>query len=110
MALFDALFASGSFPTLVRTEASAMFDLNLVWAYVDPVTVLPATSIIATLVGVIVLFGKSILRAVVRWARLARLQWRGATGLRGTHFELQRRRAGESEAGTARRHGIGHEK
>jgi len=32
-----------------------MFDLHMVWAYVDPVTVLPVTSVIATVVGVFML-------------------------------------------------------
>jgi len=64
-----------------------MFDLHVVWAYVDPVTVLPVTSIIATVVGVSVLGGQSIFQAVVRWARLATLQWRGGTDLIGNQFE-----------------------
>jgi len=40
-------------------EASTMFDLHMVRAYVDPVTVLPVTSMIATVVGVTMLCGKS---------------------------------------------------
>jgi len=86
-----------------------MLDLHVLWAYVDPVTILPVTSVIATVVGVCVLCGKSILQAAARWARLAKLQWRGGAGLGGTHFELQRRRAAESESATASRHGIGQE-
>ncbi len=69
-----------------------MLDLQVVWAYVDPVTILPVTSIIATLVGVIMLCGRSIQRAVVRWARLGRS---GGTGLQGAHLR-------SSTVGTAR--------
>ena len=86
-----------------------MLDLRMVWAYVDPVTVLPLTSVIATVVGVIMFCGKSVLQAVVRWTRLAKLRRRRGTGLRGAHFELQRRRRGERTAGTALRNGTGRE-
>lgn len=51
-----------------------MSFLQLVWAYVDPVTVLPVTSLIATVVGVVVLGGRSIVESVTRWARMARPQ------------------------------------
>ncbi|MGO9462685.1 MAG: hypothetical protein ACLQIB_47200 [Isosphaeraceae bacterium] len=82
-----------------------MLDLQVVWAYVDPVTILPVTSIIATLVGVIMLCGRSIQRAVVRWARLGRS---GGTGLQGAHFALKHRRDGESKAAAARPSGLGY--
>ncbi len=49
-----------------------MSEFQLVWAYVDPVTVLPVTSLIATVVGVMVLGGKSIVESVARWARMAK--------------------------------------
>ncbi len=70
-----------------------MFDLRVIWAYVDPVTVLPVTSLIATVVGVIVLGGKSIFQAVVGWARLARARWRDGAGRSGTHSARYRHRA-----------------
>ncbi len=85
-----------------------MLDLHVVWAYVDPVTILPVTSIIATVVGVIMLCGKSILHAVVRWARLTRFSRFGGTDLEGPHFALKHRRDGESNAVNASPHGIGH--
>jgi hypothetical protein len=60
-------------------EASAMTELQLVWAYVDPVTVLPVTSLIATVVGVVVLGGRSLVESVARWARTARPHIGGGT-------------------------------
>ena len=65
-----------------------MFHLVLVWAYVDPVTVLPATSIIATVVGVLMLCGKSTLHAIVRCVRTATMRERGVTATGRTHFTL----------------------
>jgi len=78
-----------------------MWNLHMIWAYVDPVTVLPITAIIATVVCTFLLCGKSILRAVVRWARLRRF---GGTGLRGAHFARRHRLPGKSEAETASSH------
>jgi len=80
----------------------------MVWAYVDPVTILPVTSIIATVVGLIMLCGRSILHPVKRLTRLARLRRLGATGLRGTHFALTHRQDGDSDAAAAIRYGVEH--
>jgi hypothetical protein len=89
-------------------EASAVSDLHMVWAYVDPVTVLPLTSLIATVVGVFVLCGKSMKQAVTRWVAVATMHWRGGPAGRSVHFGLQRRRRGEFKA-VGRRHGAGQE-
>jgi hypothetical protein len=70
----------------VRKEASPMSDWHLVWAYVDPVTVLPVTSLIATVVGVVVLGGRSIVESLARWARMAKPHCGGGTGAERRSF------------------------
>jgi len=42
---------------------------SFVFAYFGPETVLPVTSVIATVLGVVMMFGKSTLRFVLRWRR-----------------------------------------
>jgi hypothetical protein len=80
-------------------EASAMMGFCSVWAYVDPVTVLPVTSIIATVVGVFLFCGKTAWRSVVGWARFAMYKVVAVKTPSGAHFEHQRR---ESKAVTVR--------
>ncbi len=64
---------------------SAMFVL----AYFSPETMLPATSILATAIGIFMMFGKGIFRIVVGSCRqiLARPGSKGA--LKGPHFSMQ---------------------
>ena len=65
---------------------SAMFVL----AYFSPETMLPATSILATAIGIFMMFGKGTLRIVMGAFRqiLARPGPNGA--LKGPHFSMQR--------------------
>jgi hypothetical protein len=67
-------------------EASAMLNSDVFWAYVDPVAVLPVTSILATAVGVGVLCGKTVLQFVARWARLTMRNWVASAVPSGAHF------------------------
>jgi hypothetical protein len=76
-------------------EANVMFDSYLVWAYVDPVTVLPVTSIIATVLGVFVLCGKNVLSSVGRWVGLAKFSRVSRPAPQGTHFSMRRYGSGE---------------
>jgi hypothetical protein len=99
----------GYFRFFVRTEASGMTDLQLFSAYVDPVAVLPVTSIVATVVGVIVLCGKSTLQSVVRLSRRMTLRRHRGAGLRGAHFELRRRVRDERASESSYRNGAGTE-
>ena len=49
-----------------------MYSMNVVFAYLAPREVLPVTSVLATLVGVALIFGRSTLRQVARWVRLVK--------------------------------------
>ena len=82
-----------------------MLDLQLVWAYVDPVTVLPITSLVATVVGVLVLCGNRIVQSFARVARLARFSWRGITVPNRPHSDLARCRECLDGETSARRAG-----
>jgi hypothetical protein len=86
-------------------EACAMWELHLAWAYVDPVTVLPITSLVATVVGVLVLCGNRIVQSFTRLARLARLYLRGNTVPNRPHSDLGRCRQCEQKAIPGRREG-----
>jgi hypothetical protein len=85
-------------------EARAMLILHLAWAYVDPVTVLPITSLVATVVGVLVLCGNGIVQSFARMARLARLYWRGNPVTDRPHSERARCRRCDYKATSARRY------
>ncbi len=43
-----------------------MFTTMLVYAYVSPETVLPVTSVIATLLGVVMMFGRTTVRFIAQ--------------------------------------------
>lgn len=45
---------------------------SLVFAYFGPETVLPVTSVIATVLGIVMMFGKNALRFAFRWRRADR--------------------------------------
>ncbi len=81
-----------------------MLQLHLILAYFGPETVLPVTSILATVAAVVLMFGKSMLRLVAGWVRRASLRGRHGQTPSGPHFGLgQRRRRNTSEAKAAGR-------
>lgn len=67
-------------------------QLHMVFAYLNPETVMPLTSIFATIAAVVLLYSKNLFRLVAYWFR--RLTFRGRHGqaATGPHFELGRRR------------------
>ena len=78
-----------------------MQAMCVVFAYFGPETVMPVTSIIATVAAVVVMFGKTIFRFAVGWVRTA---WYGVSRRNATpapHFTVGRRRSGVIEAETA---------
>ena len=54
--------------------------INFIWffAYFGPETVMPVTSILATVAAVVLMFGKSLFRLVAYWVR--RASFRGRHG------------------------------
>ncbi len=61
---------------VLKTELNAMDCMSLVFAYLSPETVLPVTSLLATVAGVVMMFGRTIFRPVLRWVRFARIRRR----------------------------------
>lgn len=59
---------------------------NMMFAYLAPETILPVTSVVATAVGVVLMFGRNAFRIVVRWLRLATIRRARTQALRGPHF------------------------
>ena len=51
-----------------------MHSMNVVFAYMAPQPSLPVTSVLAIMVGVVLMFGRSTLRLVTRWGRLATIR------------------------------------
>jgi hypothetical protein len=81
-----------------------MHHIHMVFAYFGPETVMPVTSILATIAAVVLMFGKSMLRLVAGWVRRATFRGRHGQAATGPHFGLgRRRRRKTSEAKTAGR-------
>jgi hypothetical protein len=62
--------------------------LTPVFAYFSPETVLPLTSVLASAVGVVLLFGRTALRLVKGLFRIAALRGRRAQAIPRPHFEF----------------------
>ncbi len=61
-------------------------DSTLVmFAYLSPETVLPVTSILATVAGLVLMFGRNTLKLSARWLRLATKRRTRGQKLRGPH-------------------------
>ncbi|MGD0043772.1 MAG: hypothetical protein ABSE84_25770 [Isosphaeraceae bacterium] len=81
-----------------------MHYIHMVFAYFGPETVLPVTSILATVAAVVLMFGKSLFRLVAYWVRRATFRGRHGQAATGPHFGLgRRRRRNTSEAKAASR-------
>ena len=80
-----------------------MHHIHMVFAYFGPETVMPVTSILATVVAVVLMFGKSLFRLVAYWVRRATFRGRHGQAATGPHFGLGRRRRNTSEAKAAGR-------
>ena len=81
-----------------------MHHIHIVFAYFGPETVMPVTSILATVAAVVLMFGKNLFRLVAYWVRRATFRGRHGQALTGPHFGLgRRRRRNTSEAKAAGR-------
>ena len=69
-----------------------MHQIHLILAYFGPETVMPMTSIFATIAAVVLMFGKRLFRLVAYWIRRATFRWRHGQAPTGPHFGLGRRR------------------
>ena len=63
-----------------------MYFTNLLFAYMSPETVLPVTSLLATVVGVAMMFGRTAYRLAVRWVRFVMTRRSRGEALKGPHF------------------------
>ncbi len=85
-----------------------MHQFPRILAYLGPETVLPVTSILATIGAFVMLFSKSVFRFIAYWVRRAAYRRRHGRVATGPHFGLGRRRRSTSAgkaAGRARQEG-----
>jgi len=75
-----------------------MHQSPLILAYVGPETVLPMTSILATIGAVVMLCGKNLFRLIAYWVRRATFRRRQGRAATGPHFGLGRRRRGKTSS------------
>jgi hypothetical protein len=81
-----------------------MHQPHLILAYIGPETVMPVTSILATVAALMLMFGKSLYRLAAYWVRRATFRARHGQAATGPHFGLgRRRRRKTSEVKTAGR-------
>ena len=78
-----------------------MQAMCVLFAYFGPETVMPVTSIIATVAAVVVMFGKTLLRFAVGHVRTAWYGVRRKNATPAPHFTVGRRLSGMIEAETA---------
>ncbi len=77
-----------------------------VFAYLSPETCLPLTSILATTVGVVLMFGRGTLAVAMRWLhKVGRVRVRGGKRDRAAGF-LKGPHAPDATAGAARSHAL----
>ncbi len=78
-----------------------MPNLSVLFAYFGPETVMPMTSILATIVAVVMMFGRTVYRFAIGWVRAAWYRMRGRNTTPAPHFVVGRRRSDAVRAGTA---------
>jgi hypothetical protein len=78
-----------------------MHQTHLILAYFGPETVMPVSSILATIVAVVLMFGKSLFRFVAFWIRRATFRGRHGQAPSGPHFGLGRRRRHDTSVARA---------
>lgn len=78
-----------------------MHEFHIILAYFGPDTVMPLTSIVATIAAVVVMFGKNLFRLVAYWIRRATLRGRHGQAPSGPHFGLGRRRRRDTNGARA---------
>jgi hypothetical protein len=70
-----------------------MQDLSILFAYFGPETLMPMTSVVATIAAFVMMFGKSIFRHTVGWIRMARSRMHRGHRVPAPHFAVGLRRA-----------------
>jgi hypothetical protein len=60
------------------------------FAYFGPETVMPMTSVVATIAAFLMMFGKTIFRYLVAWARVARYRIARASRIHSPHSVVER--------------------
>ena len=73
----------------------------ILFAYFGPETVMPVTSILATVAAVVMMFGRTIFRFTLGWVRTAWYRVRRGNATPAPHFAIGRRRSGAVEPETA---------
>ncbi len=63
-----------------------MHSMNVMFAYLAPPPFLPMTSVLAIMVGVVLMFGRNMLGLVTRWVRLATVRRTRGADIKGPHF------------------------
>ncbi len=80
-----------------------MHQFPLILAYVGPETVLPLTSILATLGALVLLYSKNLFRLIAYWVRRATFRGLHGRAANGPHFGLgARRRTTSADKATGR--------
>jgi hypothetical protein len=74
-----------------------MPSLNLIFAYFSPETFLPMTSVLASAVGVLLLFGRNVLQLVRRFLRFATARRRRPERIPRPHFRFNEERVEEPQ-------------
>jgi hypothetical protein len=81
------------FPIFARKEAIAMNSVSVLFSYMAPQPFLPLTSVVAVVVGVALMTGRSAFKLIARWARLATVRKTQNQRVIGPHFQPGGRRA-----------------
>jgi hypothetical protein len=74
-----------------------MGSMNLMFAYFSPETFLPMTSVLASAVGVLLLFGRNVLQLVRRFLRFAMARGRRPERIPKPHFRFNEERVEEAQ-------------
>ncbi|MGC8643049.1 MAG: hypothetical protein ACP5XB_24585 [Isosphaeraceae bacterium] len=77
-----------------------MHSMCVLFAYFGPETVMPMTSVVATIAAVVMMFGRTICRFTLGWICTAWYRMRGKNATPAPHFSLGHRREGVVQAGT----------
>lgn len=78
-----------------------MQSTTVLFAYFGPETVMPMTSVVATVAAVVMMFGRTICRFTLGWVRSAWYRMRGKNAMPAPHFVLGHRQEGVVKAKAA---------
>jgi hypothetical protein len=66
-----------------------MSNSALVFAYFGPETLLPVTSIVATIVGIVMMLGRGSFRFILQFFRRVRRRRKGVAAVSHPHFQVR---------------------